>query len=267
MTGRRAIHRAFRETCALRWAYGFTFVCDERESGKRRPYEALDSDAKAPLRRIGLEPTDGKALRLPVDKKWSENDSRPILVKPNGNGTSQEPCTRWDFASRFGYAPIDFGIRGTTAERPNRPKNRHPNRTLRNDLIQDPLRRNPIGYDNEARRTLVQAPGRLVDHGADASSSGSNQVNFHPTGSGSTEWKTGKCTICTQCSTISKWRPVHNHTGRRPDDLLRRRLRGIQQYSATWTGDTGGGAKHWRDSSTSHSLDTQTELRHANLGS
>jgi alpha-glucosidase len=257
MTGLLGEYTALSGRPALlpRWAYGFTFVCDEREVRARDVlYEALEfRRQKLPCDVIGLEPDwMEKHYDYSVDKKWSEKRFHvPFWLKPNGNGTfagtlhkmgfrlSLWLCTDYDFSEYEEQLLKD----PNEAEKPEAPKTER----SADDLIQDPH------FAGAIRSDTITKPGepwfkhleKFVDHGADAFKlDGSNQVNFHPDRkwfNGMEDWEMHNLYPMLYNKQMANG--FINHTGRRPMIYSAGGYAGIQQYSATWTGDTGGGAK------------------------
>lgn len=239
-----------------RWAYGFTFVCDEREVRARDVlYEAMEFRRQhIPCDVIGLEPDwMEQHYDFTTKKKWSEKRFHiPFWLQPNGKGTFAGSLHRMGFRLSL-WLCCDYDL-SEYEERQLAEKNGKPiseekigNDPSPDDLIQDPH------FALEARMDKQTVPNepwfqhlrKFVDDGADAFKlDGANCVCFHP----DRKWFNGMDdTEMHNLYPLLYNKQMANgfreHTGRRPMVYSAGGYAGIQQYSATWTGDTGGGAK------------------------
>ena len=238
-----------------RWAYGFTFVCDEREVRARDVlYEAYEFRRQGiPCDVIGLEPDwMEKHYDFSTDKKWSEKRFHiPFWLKYPQRGTFASSLHRMGFhlslwlccdydLSEYEEACLADGKTGgndTVADTPSSAE----------DLVNDPHLNGAVRMDTitKPNEPWFQHLRKFVDDGADAFKlDGANQVCFHP----DRKWFNGM----DDCEMHNLYPLLYNkqmtqgfreHTGRRPMVYSAGGYAGIQQYSATWTGDTGGGPK------------------------
>ncbi len=246
-----------------RWGYGFTFVCDEREVRARDVlYEAYEFRRQGiPCDVIGLEPDWMEThYDSSVDKKWSETRFHiPFWLEPNGDGTfagtlhkmgfhlSLWLCCDYDLSEYEEYlvkqknGELQGNEPGELVDVDGKME-RSPD-----DLVQDEHFENAVRIDKITKHgePWFKHLCKFVDDGADAFKlDGAYQVLFHP----DRRWYNGM-----QDYEMHNLYPViYNkqmtngfveHTGRRPMVYSAGGYAGIQQYSATWTGDTGGGAK------------------------
>lgn len=255
-----------------RWAYGFTFVCDEREVRARDVlYEALEFRRQGiPCDVIGLEPDwMEEHYDFSVNKKFSEKRfHRPHWRPPNGDGTfagqlhkmgfrlSLWLCCDYDLSEYeeklLQEEAADLNVAGDAAASvcKNDLEPANPGNEVRSaeDLIQDQhLSKGSTRID---RITVPGQPWfehlkKFVDEGADAFKlDGANQVLFHP----DRKWFNGMADyeMHNLYPVIYSKQMVNGfkeYTGRRAMVYTPGGYAGIQQYSATWTGDTGGGAR------------------------
>ena len=247
-----------------RWAYGFTFVCDEREVRARDVlYEAYEYRRQGiPCDVIGLEPDwMEKHYDYSVDKKWSETRFHiPFWLSKNGRGTfagtlhkmgfhlSLWLCCDYDLSEYEEMLVKQKSLNASQEDNADTIKSLGAiKERSADDLIQDQH------FDDVIRFDKITKPGEpwfkhlqnFVDDGADAFKlDGANQVMFHP----DRRWFNGM-----QDFEMHNLYPVlygkqmangfAEYTSRRPMIYSAGGYTGIQQYTASWTGDTGGGAK------------------------
>jgi len=231
-----------------RWAYGLTFVCDERGVRARDVlYEAFEFRRQGiPCDVIGLEPDwMSKHYDFTTDKQWSEERFHiPFWLKGDHHATftaglhnmgfklSLWLCCDYDFSD---YEEILLGRRSAARET-------HASSPA---FIDDPHFR-PTCFDKYTKRgePWFEHLKKFVDDGAHAFKlDGANQINFHP----DRRWANGMDdeemhNLYPLLYNKEMSRGFKAHTNKRPMVYSSGGYAGIQQYSATWAGDTGGGA-------------------------
>ena len=235
-----------------RWAYGLTFVCDERGVRARDIlYEAHYFRKEGlPCDVIGLEPDwMDKHYDFSVDKQWSTERFHVPAWKPHGEPggfaaglrnmgfkLSLWLCCDYDVSE---YEELQLGAKTADSEAVEQVD-------TEDDIIKDP-HFHPRYFDT------ITKPGepwfehlkKFVDDGARAfKMDGSNQVCFHP----DRKWKNGM-----DDEEMHNLYPVllakqmclgyQEHTGERAMIYTAGGYAGTQQYAATWAGDTGGDQK------------------------
>jgi alpha-glucosidase (family GH31 glycosyl hydrolase) len=231
--------------------YGLTFVCDERGVRARDVlYEAYEfRRQQIPCDTIGLEPDwMEQHYDFSVNKEWSkERFHIPFWLERSSHSTFAAGLANMGFKLSL-WLCCDYDV------------SEHEERLLGRDW--NPMRAADLGPQREA---TIQDPHlvptytdritktgvawfdhlkRFVDDGASAFKlDGSNQVNFHP----DRKWRNGM-----EDAEMHNLYPLllnkqmslgfKDYTGRRAMIYSAGGYAGIQQYSATWAGDTGGNA-------------------------
>jgi alpha-glucosidase len=235
-----------RPTLLPAWAYGLTFVCDEREVRARDVlYEAYEFRRHGiPCDTIGLEPGwMEKRYDFSTDKEWSkERFHIPFWLKGNERSTFTAALKNMGFKLSL-WLCCDYDL------------SEHEERQLRKSAKQHPPIATPLIQDERLKEAVYQdkltKPGepwfehlkKFVDDGARAfKMDAGSQVMFHP----DRRWKNGMddlemhnlypMLLAKQMS-----RGYAEYTGKRPMIYTPAGYAGIQQYAATWAGDTGGG--------------------------
>ncbi len=231
--------------------YGLTFVCDERGVRARDVlYEAYEFRRhEIPCDTIGLEPDwMEKHYDFSVDKDWSkERFHIPFWLHGNKRATFTAGLRNMGFKLSL-WLCCDYDV------------SEHEERLLGNDWPRTKPWQSGRGADNTFQdphfiptyTDKITKPGvawfdhlkRFVDDGASAfKMDGANQVNFHP----DRKWRNGM-----DDEEMHNLYPVlmnkqmslgfREHTGRRSMVYSSGGYAGIQQFAATWAGDTGGNA-------------------------
>ncbi|MDD2710418.1 MAG: glycoside hydrolase family 31 protein [Verrucomicrobiae bacterium] len=238
------------------WAYGLTFVCDERGVRARDVlYEAHTfRQEKIPCDLIGLEPDwMEKRYDFSVDKQWSsERFHRPEWKPHNAPGGFAAALNNMGFKLSLwlccDYDVSEYeenlvggkeGVKGDEDSCANQGASS-------DDLFKDP-HFIPQYFDKITKpgQPWFEHLKKFVDDGAQAFKlDGSNQICFHP----DRKWKNGM-----PDSEMHNLYPVllnkqmnrgyQEHTGKRAMIYSAGGYAGIQRYAATWAGDTGGGMK------------------------
>ncbi len=244
-----------RPTLLPQFGYGLTWVCDERGVRARDVlHEAYEFRRQGiPLDVIGLEPDwMNQHYDFSVTKEWSrERFHQPewmphqrqggfcAALRNMGFKLSLWLCCDYDLSDHEerqlqGAAATDPAVAAPAENRYDE------------DLVRDP-HFHPTYQD---RLTKLGEPWfehlkKFVDNGAAAFKlDGANQVCFHP----DRRWRNGM-----DDAEMHNLYPVllakqmsqgfHQHTGRRAMIYTAGGYAGVQQYAATWAGDTGGDAK------------------------
>ena len=231
--------------------YGLTFVCDERGVRARDVlYEAYEFRRhEIPCDTIGLEPDwMERHYDFSVEKEWSkERFHIPFWLAKSKHSTFCAGMANMGFKLSL-WLCCDYDL------------SEHEERLLGNSW--DPLRQADLGrqpgaviqdphlvptYMDRITKTGVawfEHLKKFVDDGASAFKlDGANQVLFHP----DRTWRNGM-----DDAEMHNLYPLllnkqmslgfREHTGRRAMVYSAGGYAGIQQYSATWAGDTGGNA-------------------------
>jgi alpha-glucosidase len=240
-----------KPTLLPKWGYGLTFICDEREVRARDVlYEAYEfRRQEIPCDVIGLEPDwMEKHYDFSTDKEWSkERFHIPIWLKGRNYGTFDAALKNMNFKlslwlccdydlSEYEEIQIHGGKFGKN--------DLTETKSLENDLFHDPHFA-PVYFDKLHKQGVpwFEHLKKFVDDGASAFKlDGSNQICFHP----DRKWKNGM-----EDYEMHNLYPLlynkqmsmgfREYTGRRSMIYSAAGYAGIQRFSATWAGDTGGG--------------------------
>ncbi len=241
------------------WGYGLTYVCDDRGVRARDVlYEAREFRQEGiPLDLIGLEPEWMESYYdFSVNKQWSPERFHQPAWKPHqkpggftaalknmGFKLSLWLCCDYDVTE---YEEHLLGAAGapSTADETGAPEPGEDR--YEEDVIKDPhfIPR----YQDQITKLgepWFEHLKKFVDNGAAAfKMDGANQICFHP----DRKWRNGM-----DDEEVHNLYPVllarqmahgfRDYTGRRAMIYTAGGYAGIQQYAATWAGDTGGGDK------------------------
>jgi len=236
------------------WAYGLTFVCDERGLRARDMlYEAYEFRRHGiPCDLIGLEPDwMEKRYDFSVDKAWSQErfhipswlkgesySSFPAVLKKMGFKLSLWLCCDYDL-SEYEERQLIKDAAGPEAQAKDAKSSSAyiDDERLKGAVYQDQVTKPGEGWFEHLKK--------FVDDGAQAfKMDGANQVLFHP----DCKWKNGMddCEMHNLYPVLlakQMSRGYADYAAKRPMINTADGYAGIQQYAATWAGDTGGGAK------------------------
>lgn len=260
-----------RPTLLPLWGYGLTYVMDERGVRARDVlYEAREFRQEGiPCDLIGLEPDWMETYYdFSVNKKWDPTrfhqpewmpHEKPggftAALKNMGFKLSLWLCEDYDVTE---YEEYLYRV-GRTAQSgedetdneaglgsPAHADTFQPTARYEEDIIKDP-HFHPAYQDRITKRgePWFEHLKKFVDNGASAFKlDGSNQICFHP----DRKWLNGM-----EDEEVHNLYPVllakqmargfHDYTQRRAMIYTAGGYAGIQQYAATWAGDTGGGEK------------------------
>ncbi len=240
-----------KPTLLPKWGYGLTFICDERQVRARDVlYEAYEfRRQQIPCDIIGLEPGwMEKYYDFSLDKEWSkERFDIPFWLKGRDYGTFDIALKNMHFKLSL-WLCCDYDLseyEEMQLHNGHIEKNEFTETaSLENDLIHDP-NFVPVYFDK------LHKPGvpwfdhlkKFIDDGASAFKlDGANQICFHP----DRKWRNGM----EDYEMHNLYPLLYNkqmslgfkaYTGKRSMIFSAGGYAGIQRYSATWAGDTGGG--------------------------
>lgn len=233
------------------WAYGLTYVCNQNVNA----FEMLN-DARTfrkeeiPCDVIGLEPGwMDKHYDSSVDKKWNPSFCIPYWSDKNditflgaakrmGFKVSLWLCCEYDFS----YYEEQLLQAEKVAEKAASANYEEDDIIRDVHLGHEPIKMDKITKEDEPWFEHLK---KFVDEGVSAFKlDGAYQVNEHPdrlygNGMGDEEMHNLYPTLYNKQMSLG----FRDHTGRRSMIYSSGGYTGIQQYSATWAGDTGGGPK------------------------
>ncbi len=241
------------------WAYGLTFVCNEKANARDMIDDCLNlRRAGIPCDLIGLEPGwMSKLYDFSTEKDWHpERFYIPSWIRNKDDVSSGNNSSFMGAAQRLGFkvslwlcenydvsyeeerqaGNINAGKVGTSSHKHNVDDfelDEHFTKSVRIDQITKP------------EEPWFEHLKKFVDDGAEAFKlDGCEQVNEHP----DRKWGNGMDdqemhNLYPVILNKQMARGFAEHTGRRPMIYSSGGYTGIQRYSASWAGDTGGGAK------------------------
>jgi len=236
------------------WAYGLTFVCNEQESAREMLDDAMRfRQLGIPCDLIGLEPGwMQKHYDYSTDKKWHPERFYVPPWAPKGPHTFISALERlgfklslWlcsDYDVTYQEERLALAAREETGQQPADAGDSHPD-----DFEQDQRAHAPVYADTLTKRDepWFHHLKTFVDQGVRAfKMDGARQVNEHP----DRKWGNGMDDeeLHNVYPTLLN-KQMHlgfkEHTGLRSMIYTSGGYAGIQQYAATWAGDTGGGPK------------------------
>lgn len=233
-----------------RWGYALTFVCNQQADAREMLDDALNFRREdIPCDVIGLEPGwMATHYDYSVEKRWHPERFYVPHWAPQG------PHTFLGAAGRLGFKVslwlcCDYDLSyeaerraGAAGYEPPEDRAPHPD-----DFELDYHQHTPVLMDTLTRpeEAWFEHLKPFVDQGVAAfKMDGARQVNEHP----DRQWGNGMDdeemhnlypTLLNQQMHVG----FKEHTGRRPMVYSSGGYTGIQQFSATWAGDTGGGPK------------------------
>jgi len=233
------------------WGYGFTFVCNQQANAREMLDDALNMRREGiPCDLIGLEPGwMEKHYDYSVDKKWHPERFYIPYWAQKGPQTFLGALQRLGFKLSL-WLCCDYDL-SYEEERQARAagfsKEGWSLRPHEDDFEQDTNFMNPVFMDKVTKKDepWFEHLKKFVDQGVSAfKMDGAQQVVEHPDrrwGNGMTDEEMHNL----YPTLLNK--QMHNgfkaHTGRRAMIYSSGGYAGIQQFSATWAGDTGGGPK------------------------
>lgn len=236
------------------WAYGLTFVCNQQESAREMLDDAMRFRQHGiPCDLIGLEPGwMQKHYDYSTDKKWHPDRFYVPPWAPKGPHTFISALERlgfklslWlcsDYDVTYQEERLALATREETGQQPSDDGDSHPD-----DFEQDQRAHAPVYADTLTKRNepWFHHLKTFVDQGVRAfKMDGARQVNEHP----DRKWGNGMDDeeLHNVYPTLLN-KQMHlgfkEHTGLRSMIYTSGGYAGIQQYAATWAGDTGGGPK------------------------
>ncbi len=236
-----------------KWSFGLWFICRNRADDREVINDLLNfRDRKIPCDVIGLEPGwMGKEYDYSLDKAWSKErffmpsyNARHNFIsaaKRMGFHLSLWLCQNYDLsheAERMALKtdPEGGGRNGRLLDRISQ-DDADGDERLRNAVFSDTLAKPDEPWFDHLRK--------FVDQGADMfKQDGSLQVNEHPDrlwGNGMVDAEMHN--LYPLLYSQQMYEGFRKHTGRRPCCFTAAGWTGLQRYTGTWTGDTGGEAK------------------------
>ncbi len=235
-----------------KWGYALTYVNDEREVRARDVLNDAYSFRREgiPCDVMGLEPAWMEThYDFSTNKKWSDTRFHtPVWVQKKAQGSFVGALNNMGFRLSL-WLCCDYDLSEYEEFLIGRKQEDETHTALQNledDLIKDP-------HFAPSYMDQITKPGvpwfehlkKFVDDGAEAFKlDGSNQICFHP----DRKWKNGM-----DDAEIHNLYPLiygkqmslgyKEHTGKRAMIFTPSGYAGIQQYCATWSGDTGGEEK------------------------
>lgn len=233
------------------WGYGLTFVCNQQANAREMLDDALNMRREdIPCDLIGLEPGwMERNYDYTIEKKWHPERFYLPYWSPKGPHTFSAALERLGYKLSL-WLCCDYDL-SYEEERQARAvgfsKEGWSLRPHEDDFEQDTNFMNPTFMDKVTKKDepWFEHLKKFVDQGASAFKlDGAQQVVEHPDrrwGNGMTDEEMHNL----YPTLLNK--QMHNgfkaHTGRRAMIYSSGGFAGIQQFSATWAGDTGGGPK------------------------
>jgi len=240
-----------RPALVPKWSLGLWFICRMQADDFQVVTDALNfRDRKIPCDVIGLEPGwMDKYYDHSVEKKWSQQRFPIPAYAFNG------PCNFVNALKRMGYKlelwlcnDYDLSYEaerriGNTIE----PRAEALEKFLEDDTEKDTHFTEPVRLDTYTRpdEPWFEHLKKFVDQGADFfKQDGAMQVCDHP----DRRWANGMTddhmhNLYPLLYSQQMYEGFVEHTGRRPCCFTVAGWAGLQRYTGTWTGDTGGGPK------------------------
>ncbi|MCE5217904.1 DUF5110 domain-containing protein [bacterium] len=249
----RYTHLVGRPAMLPLWGYGLTFVCNQQASAREMLDDALSFRREdIPCDLIGLEPGwMSRNYDYSVEKQWHPERFYTPPWSPHGPHTFGGALERLGFKLSL-WLCCDYDLSfeeerqagAALQEQEAEPTPaRHPD-----DFEQDEHFGHPATYIDKLTRPeepWFEHLKKYVDFGAAAFKlDGALQVNEHPDrkwGNGMDDEEMHNLYPVILNKQMS--RGFAEHTGRRPMIYSSGGYTGIQRYSATWAGDTGGGPR------------------------
>lgn len=233
------------------WAYGLTFVCNQQADAREMIDDALNLRREGiPCDLIGLEPGwMEKFYDYSLNKNWHpERFFIPRHMQDGGPATFFGPLERLGFKLSL-WLCCDYDLSweeeraaGRAAEAAAGETSRHSDDYEQDEGLQHPVYMDALTKKDEPWYAHLS---RFVRQGASAFKlDGSRQVLDHPDrlwGNGMTDEEMHNL------YPVLLAKQMHNgfreQTGIRPMIYTAGGFAGVQQFAATWAGDTGGGPK------------------------
>lgn len=233
------------------YGYGLTFVCNQQANARDMLDDCLNLRREnIPCDLVGLEPGWMETrYDYTIEKKWHPERFFIPSWAPNGPGNFFNSLERMGFkmslwlCCNYDLSYEEERQAGQTLTKRTGPEDVHPD-----DYEQDqnfghgPVYQDKLTKPNEPWFEHLQ---KFVDQGASAfKMDGALQVNEHPDrlyGNGMTDAEMHNLypTLLNKQMSLG----FKEHTGKRAMIYSSGGYLGIQQYAATWAGDTGGGPK------------------------
>jgi alpha-glucosidase len=233
------------------WGYGLTFVCNQQASAREMLDDCLNFRREGmPCDLVGLEPGWMETnYDFSTDKKWHPDRFAYPTWGPIGPHTFLGAAERLGFKmSLWLCCDYDLSLEeerlaGAEPEQVEASEGIHPDDFEKDEHFgHGPVRMDKLTKPEEPWFEHLKF---FVDQGVSAfKMDGANQVNEHPdrkwgNGMDDEEMHNLYPTLLNKQMSLG----FKEHTGRRAMIYSSGGFTGIQQYAATWAGDTGGGPK------------------------
>lgn len=233
------------------WGYALTFVCNQQANAREMLDDCLNFRREdIPCDLVGLEPGwMEKNYDFTTQKKWHPERFYIPYWSPKGPHTFLGAAERLGFKmSLWLCCDYDLSIAEENewvkkAEAEEESTGRHPD-DFEKDEHFGPVSK-PKEQESSPDEPWFEHLKKFIDQGASAfKMDGSNQVNEHPDrkwGNGMTDEEMHNLypTLLNKQMSLG----FKEYTGRRAMIYSSGGYTGIQQYAATWAGDTGGGPR------------------------
>jgi len=238
------------------WGYGFTYVCNQNIDAYNLINEALEfRKQEMPCDVIGLEPGwMEKHYDFSTEKKWHPQRFPFPYWAPKGPHTFVGALTRKGFKlSLWLCCDYDLGVYEEQCVAGQKPEIKEAQdkteagapEVWHDDRIEKGKAKADKETAPEGTEPWFEHLKKFVDQGASCFKlDGAAQVTEHPKrkwGNGMTDEEMHNLYPVIYAKQMSKG--FEDHTGRRSMVYSAGGYAGIQQFVATWAGDTGGGAK------------------------
>ncbi|MBD3183492.1 DUF5110 domain-containing protein, partial [Candidatus Poribacteria bacterium] len=228
------------------YGYGLTFVCNQQANAREMLDDCLNFRREGiPCDLVGLEPGwMSEHYDFTINKQWHPERFYIPHWSPKGSHTFLGAASRLGFKISL-WLCCDYDL--SYAEEALIPKEEEPQDRHHDDFEKDehlghaPLRMDKLTKPDEPWFEHLK---KFVDQGVSAfKMDGANQVNEHPDrmwGNGMTDEEMHNLypTLLNKQMSLG----FKEHTGKRAMIYSSGGYAGIQRYSATWAGDTGGGS-------------------------
>jgi len=218
------------------WGYGLTFVCNQQANAREMLDDCLNfRREKIPCDLVGLEPGwMAKHYDFSTEKKWHPERFHIPHWSPKGAHTFLGATERLGFKVSL-WLCCDYDLSYTEEELVAQATEHHSNDKIPNEHQTDKII--PL------QEPWFEHLKKFVDQGVSAfKMDGSNQVNEHPDRKWGNEMDDEEMhNLYPTLLNKQMSQGFKEHTGRRAMIYSSGGYTGIQKYSATWAGDTGGG--------------------------
>jgi alpha-glucosidase len=233
-----------------RWSFGLWFICRMQANDFEVMSDARNfRDRGLPCDVIGLEPGwMEKNYDYSIEKRWDPQRFPIPSYAPNGPHTFISALKRMGYKMEL-WLCNDYDLSYEEERRLNRTIKKEAARSIlsQNDVEKDKHFTEPVRLDNITRpeQPWFEHLKKFIDQGVDFfKQDGALQVCEHPDrlyGNGMTDEEMHN--LYSLLYSRQMYEGFKEYTGRRPCCFTPSGWAGLQRYTGTWTGDTGGGPK------------------------